>query len=132
MEAILVSEWTGNDVWVLRTLKGTHNDNRARLRDLIGIGDFIGRDVFEESQFTRAMGNLAAAGLAEFGDGRYWLTEAGGCLLERRTDRLPAGLRKLGPPSGTPITLAPGEFDRAERDYRDAMAAAIGNEGANR
>ncbi|GLW34755.1 hypothetical protein [Actinoplanes regularis] len=125
-----MNEWTGVDVWVLRTLKGTHNDNRAPLADLIGIGDFIERAVFEEFEFTRAMGNLVAAGLADFGDGAYWLSENGRRLLERRTDRLPAGLRRLGPPAGTPITLEPGEFDRAEQAYRDAMAAGR-NEKAN-
>lgn len=120
-----MSEWTGTDVWVLRTLKGTHNENRAPLSDLIGIGDFIERAVFEESEFTRGMGNLVAAGLAEFGDGEYWLTEAGRPVSERRTDRILAGLRRLGPPSGTPLSLAPGEFDRAEQGYRGRMAAYL-------
>ncbi|BEL04146.1 hypothetical protein Q0Z83_023370 [Actinoplanes sichuanensis] len=120
-----MSEWTGTDVWVLRTLKGTHRDNRAPLADLIGIGDFIERAVFEEFEFTRGMGNLVAAGVAEFGDGEYWLTETGRRLAERRTDRLLAGLRRLGPPDGTPLVLEPGEFDRAEQAYRGAMAAHL-------
>ncbi|MFC4063613.1 hypothetical protein [Actinoplanes subglobosus] len=117
-------QWTDTDLWVLRTMKGTRNDNRAPLADLIGIGDFIGRAILEEFEFTHAMGNLVAAGLAEFGDGTYWLTEAGGRLFQRRADRLLAGLRKLGPPTGTPITLEPGEFDRAVQNYCNAAAAS--------
>lgn len=116
-------QWTDTDVWVLRTLYGTHTDNRAPLADLIGIGDFIGRAILMESEFTRAMGSLIAAGLAECGDGAYWVTEAGGRLLERRTDRLLPGLRRLyDPPVSAPLILEPGEFDQAVQAYINLAA----------
>ena len=75
----------------------------------------------EEREFTTAAGNLVAAGLIEFGDGGYWLTEAGRRLTDRRGD-LERRLARLGEPQGTPLELAPGEFARAVDGYLGGSA----------
>jgi hypothetical protein len=120
-----VAEWTFADAWVLRAVNGTDAGSGSTLADVIAAGDFLNRAILDEDEFRAAAGSLVSAGLlgADRGAGRYWLTEAGQELAQRR-DRGPelfhgtlSGLRQLGPPERVPWPLAPGEFRRAVQDW---------------
>ncbi|PRX16974.1 hypothetical protein [Actinoplanes italicus] len=115
-------EWTSADVWVLKILIGTGSENPSDLGDIVMRGDAMEHAVLEEREFTTAAGNLVAAGLVEFGDDGYWLTEAGRELTNRRRD-IERRLVRLGEPRGTPLELAPGEFTRAVDGYLGRFAS---------
>ncbi|MEU7907477.1 hypothetical protein [Actinoplanes sp. NPDC049118] len=115
--------WTTSDAWVLMTLDGSSAAEPVTLARVIAIADALQHAILSEAEFTQAAGRLSAAGLLATGAGRYWLTEAGQEALDRNKRggrwpdaRLPA-LRRLGPPSGAPLRLEPGAFDRAVDDY---------------
>lgn len=133
MVSIMETSWTHSDAWVLVSLAGTSPDNTCALAEVIARADAMEHAVLTEGEFTGAIANLVAAGLAaaDAAADRYWLTEAGRALYEQRTQRgrwsesVPRGLRELGRPAGAPASLPAGAFDRAVAEYQAAAERAL-------
>lgn len=120
--------WTLSDAWVFAALAGTGPGAGRDLTGIVAAADAINHAIPTEAEFAGAVGRLLAAGLvgAEPEADRYWHTEAGRALYERRMRRrglsgwveaIPPALERLGAPGGEAWSPPPDAFDRAVRAY---------------
>jgi len=124
----VAAQWTFADAWVFASIEGTSRDNGCRLVDIIARADGINHALLSEAEFTRAVPRLVAAGLigTDAVADRYWHTDAGRALYQRRMrrhglfgwmDAIPPALRGLGAPQDGAWSLPAGAFARATRTY---------------
>jgi hypothetical protein len=122
------AEWVFSDAWVFAAIQGHSIEDGDPLTEVIATGDAINHAILTEEEFTRAVPRLINAGLigADLTADRYWRTQAGHELFERRMKRhglfgwieaIPPALRRLGPPQDGEWVLPPGSFDRAARAW---------------
>ena len=122
------AEWVLSDAWVFAAIQGHSVEDGLPLTEVIASGDAINHAILAEEEFTRAVPRLINAGLigADLAADRYWRTQAGHELFERRMKRrglfgwieaVPPALRRLGPPQDGEWALPPGSFDRAARAW---------------
>ena len=126
--APVATQWELSDAWVFSSIEGTGPDDGYTLLQIIAKADGINHAILLESEFTQAVPRLVAAGLigAQPEADRYWHTEAGQALYQRRMTGhglfgwlrviLPS-LQRLGAPTDAQWSLPAGAFDRATRDY---------------
>jgi len=124
----MAAEWTTSDAWVFASIEGSGPEDGYCLSQLIARADGINHAVLMEAEFAQAVPRLVAAGLvgADSTADRYWLTEAGRKLYDKRMKRhdlfgwieaIPPALRQLGEPQDAEWPLPSGAFDRAVREY---------------
>jgi hypothetical protein len=127
----VTAEWSTADAWVFASIEGTGPDDGYTLRQIIVKAEGINHAGLLESEFSQAVPRLVAAGLigADAQADRYWHTEAGQELYQRRMKRhglfgwmeaIPPALRRLGAPQDAIWSLPDGVFDRATREASES------------
>lgn len=122
------AQWTISDAWVFSSIEGTGPDDGYTIAQVIAKADAINHAILTETELTRAVPRLVAAGLigADIHADRYWLTEAGQSLYRHQMkgrglfgwmDAIPPALHRLGEPQDSAWSLPPGAYDRAAREY---------------
>jgi hypothetical protein len=141
--ATVVAEWTSSDAWVFSSIEGTGPDDGYTLAQVIANADGINHALLTEAEFIQAVPRLIAADLigAHPEADRYWHTEAGRALNERRMEgrglfgwieAIPPALRRLGKPRDAAWSLPAGAFDRATQEWHERARALLKRHGGSR
>lgn len=139
----MVAVWTSADAWVFSSIGGAGPDDGYPLARVVANADHINHALLAEAEFTRAVPRLVAAGLIGVRPeaDRYWHTEAGRTLYQRRMkgrglfgwmESIPPALHALGSPRDASWSLPTGVFDRAVREWLDQAAALRRRRGVER
>jgi len=124
----VAAAWTLPAARVLSAIEGTGPDDGCTLAQIISKADGINHGILTETEFTRAVSRLVAAGLigAHAEADRYWHTEAGQVLRQRWRKRgglfswievIPPALRRAGEPRDAAWSLPAGMFERAVQQH---------------